>query len=545
MKTAPKPRDPDATGELVELSADDILESDDIDALEAAATAFDTDAFVSETPFQAAAPVAHSPPSPFDPESPEDFDSEPVQEAAPVAVVVAQVAPPAPAPVVQVAPPAAESSGIEVADIGAFDHIEIEGAALRATQPSPKPITPEAKPVVVVVTQPSAQVAMPAAIPAATPAPVAAAAAPPVKTMMGMPPAPTTSPLPLEESVIISEPPIAEKTLELKGNALAQVAAAAAALDPNAPEQTEVIHRSSLPSNIRTAMGGIQAAAQQQPRKPSSIAPVALDVASMPSIPMMRVPNVHAMPRAAYAGPPPKAPMNHLLVGGLVFAAVALIGLVGIGGYVATRALSDKPEAVATSTTSEGDPASAAGAAQPTPAPESFGAVTAPGPVPLPPVTVAAPSDPNSAPASPVDVSALPSAPAPGSRAPVSHGFTSGGTSPAAPVAATPPPPARGGSALPPPGAAPAPRTASAPAGGATLLPPPAAAPVAAAQPAAASGGTGVIRVDPKLRAVTIDGSWFRANDGTVVVSCGPHRVKAGMNETQSVNVPCGGAVTL
>ena len=41
------------------------------------------------------------------------------------------------------------------------------------------------------------------------------------------------------------------------------------------------------------------------------------------------------------------------------------------------------------------------------------------------------------------------------------------------------------------------------------------------------------------------DGSYRRANDGSVTVSCGSHRVKAGMNDVQSVNVPCGGAVSL
>jgi hypothetical protein len=53
------------------------------------------------------------------------------------------------------------------------------------------------------------------------------------------------------------------------------------------------------------------------------------------------------------------------------------------------------------------------------------------------------------------------------------------------------------------------------------------------------------VRVDPSLRAVVVDGSYRRANDGVVTVSCGPHRIKAGMKEAQSVNVPCGGAVSL
>ncbi|HSO37001.1 MAG TPA: hypothetical protein VLT33_30965, partial [Labilithrix sp.] len=114
----------------------------------------------------------------------------------------------------------------------------------------------------------------------------------------------------------------------------------------------------------------------------------------------------------------------------------------------------------------------------------------------------------------------------------------------AGPAAAAPAPVTKtSGGALPPPGGG---KVASAPlaAPGAPLPPPP--APVAAAPAApAAVASTGTVRVDPNLRAVVVDGSFRRANDGVVVVSCGSHRIKVGMNDPQTVNVPCGGSVSL
>jgi hypothetical protein len=83
-------------------------------------------------------------------------------------------------------------------------------------------------------------------------------------------------------------------------------------------------------------------------------------------------------------------------------------------------------------------------------------------------------------------------------------------------------------------------------AAGAPLAAPAAAAPAAAPPPKPANvATTGVVQVDPSLRAVIVDGSYRRANDGAVTVSCGSHRVKAGMKEQQTVNVPCGGSVSL
>jgi hypothetical protein len=157
-------------------------------------------------------------------------------------------------------------------------------------------------------------------------------------------------------------------------------------------------------------------------------------------------------------------------------------------------------------------------------------------------------------------VSALPSAPTPGAAP---RGFTGKGS-----FAVTPPPPAPVAApvaASPIVAAAPAAAPVARSSGGALAapggnrssssdraaagapLPPPASAPAAAAAPVAAAPAatTGVVRVDPNLRAIVVDGAFRRPNDGAVTVACGSHKIKAGMKEAQIVNVPCGGAVSL
>jgi hypothetical protein len=501
VRTLPPVPQADASGQLEELSGDDILETDDIDALEAAAAGF--------TSFEV--------------------------EAA------------APAPV-----PAPEPSGFEVGEVGAFDEVQVEGIATRATEPAPEP----ARIGVVAVIAPAMKSVEPAALAATAfePAPITARVPnhhP--STLVGMPAAPVTSPLPLEdreESVIISEPapqvagaakaapaaPAVERTLEIRGNDMAKVAAAAAQLTDLAdsePQQTEVLVRSAMPPALQQKLNA----------RPSSIAPVALDArqrAPMPVIPpMARVPAPVHMHRAAVARP--SGGLSGLAIGGMAAAALLLVSLVGIGGYAASRTLSKTDAVEATTETT-----SAAGESAPSQAP---GAPAA---------------EPTGAASSPIDVSSLPSAPTPGAAP---RGFTGKGSfavtppppapvaappvavaaSPvvAAPVAAAPAaaPVARSsGGALAAPGGN---RTSSAPAG--APLPPPASAPAVAAAPVAAAPAatTGVVRVDPNLRAVVVDGSFRRANDGVVTVSCGSHKIKAGMKEAQTVNVPCGGAVSL
>ena len=105
------------------------------------------------------------------------------------------------------------------------------------------------------------------------------------------------------------------------------------------------------------------------------------------------------------------------------------------------------------------------------------------------------------------------------------------------------PPPAPAAAPAPSPAAAPA----TPPADPNAPLPPPNAAPAAAplAPPAAPAqhSSLGTVRVDPNLKVVQVDGAFRRAQDGAVTVSCGPHRIKAGMSE-RTIDVPCGGAVS-
>lgn len=503
----PPIKDPDSE---LELGADDIIESDEIDAFEAAAAE------------------------------------------------MASVEAPAPAPVPAQA--AANSSGFEVGDLGAFDDIEVEGLATRASEPSPAPapaaVIAHVEPVSIRVDYTSPQ----------------------PSTLIGMPSAPITSPLPVAESVIANEPPAPERTLEMKGDALAKVAEQAAFLDGDMPERTQILVRSQMPASLRgpatlptghtpptsvntpsVALAATAAAWQNghpgsgpmpvanAHGRPSSVAPVALDISrarpTMPSIPAAA-----ALPRIHAGAQPAKSRTSGLLIGGLIFAAASLIGVVGVGGYIASRTLSDKAGSFAT-----------------TPAPEPVSAAAAPAD-PAAADPAAAPADPTAA-ASPtsagIDVSSLPSAPvrgAGGASAPVaaapavaapgaapaaaprgvvgSNGGSrpSGGSSPGAPTG-------RGGAPLPPPGAANTNREAPlAATGGAVALPPP---PKAAPPAAPVASSTGNVNVDPKLRAVVVDGAFRRVNDGVLTLSCGAHRIKVGMNDPQVVNVPCGGSVSL
>jgi hypothetical protein len=50
--------------------------------------------------------------------------------------------------------------------------------------------------------------------------------------------------------------------------------------------------------------------------------------------------------------------------------------------------------------------------------------------------------------------------------------------------------------------------------------------------------------VKPPLVVIVVDGQHRRAVNGEVTVTCGTHKVRAGM-DTQVVNVPCGGSVAL
>ena len=442
----PSHADTDATGQLDILDADDILESDDISAFEAAAAG----------------------------------------------IVSFEVAP-------------ADPSGFEVGDVGEFGDAEVEGAlAEEAIEPPPPSLStffgmkPKAAPV-------SREVA---AIPAA----------------------PVTSPIPLSE-------PMAERTLEIR-RADFVVAAAAAKLEAeehDAPGHTEVLVRSAMPAAIAIATmhGGMQA----PQRRPSSIAPVALDVAA----PRAHVQSAPVFPPPArmpsYASmTPPKRGLGGLAVGVIAFSALALVGLVGIGGYAASRAITD-PEPVAAANAPESANASSLSSDV------DPNAVVAPAPTNAP--TNVSPGSVGTGAA--IDISALPSSPTPAS--PAGRGITVRSTGPASaplaaagPAAVSSPAGKSAGGALPPPGGG---KVASDPlAAPGAPLPPPAPAAAAPAAPATVAT-TGTVRVDPTLRAVIVDGSFRRPNDGVIVVTCGSHRIKAGMKEQQTVNVPCGGSVSL
>lgn len=497
----PANADGDATGQLDILDADDILESDDISALEAAAAGI--------TSFEVA---------PSDP------------------------------------------SGFEVGEMDDLVDAEVEGE-IEAPPPSLSTLfgmKPKAKPAPIAA---APIAAAPIAAPPMASAPIAAAP---------IPAAPVTSPIPLE-SVVAAAPspepeiepapvsksePAAERTLELKRVDLALAATQLEAEEQQAAGHTEVLVRSAMPSAIRTMHGGAQAPAPTPPvpsvtmatRRPSSIAPVAVDVAARPA--MQSVPAFPPPARMpSYASMTPKRGLSGLAIGVIACSALALVGLVGIGGYAASRALSDQPAATASAPEA---PAAAGLAGQGEPS----SAVVAPAPsAPAP----AAPDAPNASPSSvgtgsAIDVSALPTAAPAGGAPRIATGRTSSppvtvAAPAAAPLAAAGPlapagaPASKGGGALPPPGGG---KVASAPLAppGAPLPPPPAPAAAAPAAPAAAST-TGTVRVDPNLRAVVVDGSFRRANDGVVVVSCGSHRIKAGMKGEQTVNVPCGGSVSL
>ena len=489
----PPIKDPDPSE--LELDADDILESSDIDSLEVA--------------------------------------------AAGIASFAAPHAEPAP-------------SGFEIGEVEAFVEVAVEGT-VHVTAPVPV----------------SVSVSVPVTVPVPVHAPVSMRVdytSPAQSTLIGMPAAPITSPLPLEESV--AAPPVADHTQEMKGDTLAKVAQQASFLDGDIPEETQVIEqqaeqqastqvlvRSQMPLAIQGALRGAPSRGRQSHTPPptsvhtplaataaawpngrhapgpASRAPVAASLAPVAVDPRVR-PAMASVP--AVAAPPRPVKSNGLLIGGLVFAAAALIGVVGVGGYLASRTLSDKAEAITTAPAPVAA-APAAPVADPVAAAEPVVSPVAASPAAAAPVAAAG-----------IDGSALPSAPAKGASVPAPRSVTAptGGAAATHAVTISAPPPAgRAGAPLPPPGAVAA--TPPAATGGAAALPPPPSKPAPAAAAPAAASTTGSVNVDPKLRAVVVDGAFRRVNDGVLTLTCGAHRIKVGMNDPQTVNVPCGGSVSL
>jgi len=459
-----------------------------------------------------------------------------------------------------------DASG-ELDELGADDILEVSDAVAVA---APAPASTE-----VVVTAPADHpLASTQKLPDAVPS----------TTVQGIaPPAPATVPVPVEETAPASVP---ERTLQLKTDAAIAKAAALSDLSDalESPGGTEIMVRTpelakllpqaaaqpaaaaplhGMPSNVTPPHGSAaahaslhtpaappvapapqhvawHAGAPAPQHRPSSLAPVAVDAP-----PRARVPSIPQFPVHT-----PKKGMSPGAIAGLVFGAVALVGLVGAGGFAASRALSAKEAAVTVASAPQEQ------------APSNLAANAAASPASPAPMETAAPAEAMPTPTTGgVDVAALPSVPprtpaAPQAASPAMPAVAvaqaqpaRAGTSPTANAnakpAATPPAPTATAAAaevkpkfdpnapLPPPNA-----NGSAPASvanGNAPLPAP-----TAAQPRAT---TGVVQVDPSLRAVLVDGSYRRASDGVVVLSCGPHRIKAGMAEARVVDVPCGGSV--
>ncbi|MBS2015380.1 MAG: hypothetical protein JST00_21005 [Deltaproteobacteria bacterium] len=416
---------------------------------------------------------------------------------------------------------------LEVAELPELSNPQIEGPVAEAA-----PVSVEVEP------DPEPAVAAPAA--RAVPKTLESAAAP-------VPPAPNTSPLPLDE--LASEDRLAEKTVEIRKDA-ALKAAEHLADDYEGIGHTEVMVRTpelsrkptatptpsqalnvTAPVGQRPSWQAHPAAGTQPLPRPGSIAPVALDAAHRAAAPSI----------AAVSVPPQRRGMSAGAIAGLVFGAVALIGLVGAGGFAASRALSKEPVAAeespsgptaivttATSQATAAAPQPAAASPAPAATEETAPAASSPG----------------------VDVSALPSAApkavaSPAHAAAATPATTTTTTSAAAdkkaakPTSEKTPSPAQTAASkvdpnapLPPPGQA----NPSAPVAAAT------AAPLPAPAAAAPKSSVGNVHVDSNLRVVQVDGAFRRTQDGIVTVSCGPHRIKAGMSE-RTVDVPCGGTV--
>jgi len=452
---------------------------------------------------------------------------------------------------------------LEVAELNDFSNPSVEGAV----EPAPESI--EVTPVSVepaIVAAPAPVVAAPAPV-VAEPAPVAEPAA------IAAPPAPNTSPIPLAD--LADDDKVADKTVQLRRDDVKKAAEMHLADEYEGIGHTEVMVRTpelanaksstqrstTQPSAVHTPSQALNvtaphgqrpswqphpAAGTQPIRRQPSIAPVAIDAAHRSVAPSMPVVIAPPQQRGMSAGP----------IAGLVFGAVALIGLVGAGGFAASRALS-KDNTVASSEESPSTPGiSTTTAATSTPAAAAPNVAA-----PAAPAEESAPSTASSpAPSTAgVDVSSLPSAAPKGVTAPAhtaaaahttttsTSTATTAASAKTAKAAAASPTAASAqttgskidpNAPLPPPGAQ---ANANAP------LPPPNAAPAAAplAPPAAAPAqhsSLGTVRVDANLKVVQVDGAFRRAQDGAVTVSCGPHRIKAGMSE-RTIDVPCGGAV--
>lgn len=250
----------------------------------------------------------------------------------------------------------------------------------------------------------------------------------------------------------------------------------------------------------------------QRPALPS-IAPVAIDVTPTPpptAASTQKLSAVHAIP------PPRRASNNMFLAASIAAGGLALVGVVA--AFVLTSTFG----------TSSSKPTPAAAAAAPRKA-ESKGVRSAVVDRPeTAPSRVESSSSDDDDDAPSVPVTSIPSVTPRGAHA-SSH--------------AAPPPPAT---------QAPRASKSAAKASKEAKEPPPPPAPTVEAPPPPApvivekpTTGTIVLASNPNLMTIVVDGQHRRVTGGRVVVTCGFHRVRAGISETQAINVPCGGTTSL
>lgn len=296
------------------------------------------------------------------------------------------------------------------------------------------------------------------------------------------------------------------------------------------------------PVKITEAADAEEAKHFTQPfRRPSSIAPVAIDIqpprtgTQQSPVATMQIPRMDAR-RAdtVITRMPPKE--NH--TPWIIAACVAGVFLLG-GGITAAVALATSSSAPAAASASADDDADGQRNAR---TPESTGAKSAP---PVAPSIGSHGDKVPEPPTEPVSVNSLPSSPSAktakhdssstSSPTPssASHGSSNSSSSASSPNSKV---------IVPAPAATPAPSPS--PSVASNTAPAAPAAPAAAPKAAAAPSGNGVIQVKPPLVVIVVDGQHRRAVNGEVVVTCGAHKVRAGM-DTQVVNVPCGGSVAL
>jgi hypothetical protein len=263
---------------------------------------------------------------------------------------------------------------------------------------------------------------------------------------------------------------------------------------------------------------------QHAPRRPTSIAPVALDVPSHVSHrpPVDATQKLRAVHRTA---PPASRGNNMFLAASLVAGSLAIVGVVA--AFALTSAFGDGGSSSSSSGTASGSARKAEG--------KGVRVAIVDQPQTAPGKTEPSPAADDDEPAG-VPISAIPSVSTHGGHAHGGH---------------TAPPPAHTGHGSPKThgGAAHASKPA---AGGSPATPP---APAAAAAPEAPAAppppvekpttGAIIIASNPNVMTITVDGQYRRVSGGRVIVDCGFHKVRVGVSETQAINVPCGGATTL